>query len=477
MESNWTPAPDARVSGFRPVSSRCPKRAIAWPGWASLWLLSGLALAVLEGAVRKWGLGGAHGLGSYAVYFSKDLMFAALVCLPASRGASRATRQFGSWLGWGAGLVITGAALSSLVTVNPVGALLTLRSAIVLPLLAWWAASRVSRAALRRVLWSLVAFAILNCSLGMVQNKLPPGHPLNRYAAESLEIVAEGSGVRATGTFAYITGLGVMGSVGIWTGLALLSIGRKRWEQIAGLAGIAAGFGCGLASISRGPVLTGAGMVVGWIFLGRPRGRVLLGLITALLLAAGTGVVIGAWPAVEGLWQGVEERQEHATDTLRERIFGHASEVISALRQAPLGRGFGTEQMGGSFYATGEMNFKEYEGQFPRMVMETGAAGLAGFVLVCAGALIALDRARRAAGAVKGRGERRSGRRGKVAIGSEGDWGGVLAATEFLLLSLFCGNVLYNHTASAFAWMIFAAVLGASTSQERESPSMFFPAL
>ena len=84
------------------------------------------------------------------------------------------------------------------------------------------------------------------------------------------------------------------------------------------------------------------------------------------------------------------------------------------------------------------MAFTNFESQMPRVVMESGFLGLAGMLIVCAGALVALQNARLRASPAES---------------------SLLLATQLLLLPMFYSNVIFNHTASAFVWVIFAIVL------------------
>ena len=118
-----------------------------------------------------------------------------------------------------------------------------------------------------------------------------------------------------------------------------------------------------------------------------------------------------------------------------------------ALEMAPLGNGLGTEQIGRFHYSQGQLAETTFESQLPRVVLETGVFGLAGFLVICAGAILALQAAK---SYTTTRGEKPA-----------------LLATQLFLLSMFASNVVFNHTASAFVWMIFAAVMGASSPTPR----------
>lgn len=73
--------------------------------------------------------------------------------------------------------------------------------------------------------------------------------------------------------------------------------------------------------------------------------------------------------------------------------------------------------------------------------MEIGIVGLVGFLLIYGGAILVLERARRKA--------------------PEAAMADALLATELLLCALFYVNVVFNHTASSFAWSFFVAALAA----------------
>ena len=422
------------------VTERLPARQRT-----ALYLFSAaLAAAVLEGAARKWGVGSETGLGSYLFYFSKDIAFGALLLLSPRAGESAVAERFRSWLVPGCALVLAGALLSTWAgRMNFVGAMLSLRALVVLPVIAWLAVRRLAGLPLRYAAMLLGGLTILNYLLSTVQNQLPPDHILNRYVVSEAAVVAEQSGVRATGTFSYISGLSIMSSVGVWAGLVLLSVTRSKPMTIFGGVTLLAGFGCGLASISRAPVIVAGLMVAGWLLLSQSARSRVLSSAGVLGVAVGALLLTGQGSQLKRLWSGVAARHETASDTVHERAFGQFRELWEAAKTAPLGRGFGTEQVGGNYAVSGTMGFTNYESQFPRIVMESGILGFAGFSVVCAGALVSLRHARQAARSA-----------------AQQD---ALLATQLVLLTLFYTNVVFNHTASAFAWMLFAAVLAAAS--------------
>jgi hypothetical protein len=447
MEQALPTLPPTRLQALRALKAAQIRKFSGYKAWTIL--LLALALTVLEGAIRKWVIGSEANRLTYVAYFSKDILFAALLLFPARANPSRSLIVFSGWVLPGCFLLITGAFFSANREFNLVGACLTLRASVLLPLLAMVAVRRLVDLPFRGVVWLLTGLAILNCWLGIMQNRLPADHILNRYAAETTNIVAVESGVRATGTFAYITGLGLISSVGIWAGMVLLSIARNRWDRAAGLAAILGGFGCGLASVSRGPVVTGAIMMGIWLIFPRAGFSVLSRSLAVALVVIALCFSFGLSPIFSRLWGGVQQRHDAHEDTFEDRAFGQVQEGALALKTAPMGKGLGTEQVGGNYYSGGEMTFGTFEYQLPRLVLETGIFGLIGFLCVCSGALLALHAARTDA-QTKGM---------KAAI----------LATQLLLLPMLYTNVVFNHTASAFAWIIFAAMLAASV--ERKFPT------
>lgn len=423
--------------------------------WAWWLLLLALGSTVFEGAIRKWLIPDSDPGLKYFIYCSKDIIFAAMMFLPRARAPkTKALLEFRRWLIPGVLILGIGACLSAFRDVNAVGALLSLRAAVFLPLMAFYVASRVGSVPLRRLACVICALTAFNFALSVVQNSLPANDMLNRYATGSLDIAVLKSGVRATGTFSYIAGLGIFSTVGIWAGMVLISFGGSTWYRIAGWLTIAFGFGCGLTSVSRGPIVIGAVMLLVWLptYFGKVPG--LLRNLLAAALFLGLVVTFELPSMLEGLGEGLLQRHETSNDTLQGRALGQLEESVVAVGMAPLGNGLGTEQVAGNYFRSGAMRFTTFESQLPRIVMETGLLGLIGFLIICAGAIWSLQIAKRYA---PSQGERTA-----------------LLATQLLLLPIFYTNVIFNHTASALMWMIFAAVMAAGKKalyDHRRSPS------
>jgi len=429
-------------------------RSTYWRSQRIPWLivLLALTLTIVDGAIRKWVIGSSFQLWSYAVYFSKDFAFALLLLCPARHKASAALRTFRHWLVPGAFLLLCGALASSTETVSVAGAILTLRGALLLPLMAFLIVPRLPANGLPATLVLITAFSIANVFLGIYQNHLPVGHELNRYAAELAQVTSTESGVRATGTFSYITGMGIFSVVGVWAGMVHLSLAQSNRQRLLGWITLVGALGCGLTSVSRWSVIVDLAMFLVWLFFsGSSFGKnVRIALSGAVLLALTiyTGVAVIFFD----LQRGMALRFETAGDPLGERAFGQLAEALRALEMAPLGNGLGTEQIGRVVHITNSLSdFANFESQLPRLVMETGALGLAGFLLVFFGAVMALEVAKRSA----------NYRSDKA----------MLLATQLFLVPTAYTNIVFNHIASAFVWMIFTVVMASAAGGEKQDAS------
>ena len=406
---------------------------------ARLILYFALTLAVLEGGLRKWVIGSETSPWSYVAYFSKDILFAGLLLLPRRLGTTPALERFRRSLLLGGGMICIGAAVACSRGFNFVGGGLTLRATVFLPLIAYWAVPRLAGLRLLSLATLLAVLTCLNCGLGIVQNHLPVDDVLNRYAASEAEVSALESGVRATGTFSYITGLALLSSIGIWAGIVLLSCGPARWWEAAAVASILAGIACGLASVSRGPLIIGGLLLASWACF-TPCGRIgVVRMGWALGVAGAAAAAVGLVSSAQQMATAVADRHEQGEDSFQQRVFGQLSQTAAATSLAPLGQGLGTEQVAANYSVTGMMKFTTFEEQMPRLILETGVLGGLGFLIICTGAITSLQAVKR--------------------IITDLTLRAVLLATQLLLACMFYTNVAFNHTASAFAWMIFAAVM------------------
>jgi len=420
---------------------------------AEFLLLLSLTLAVLEGAARKWLFAESPMIG-YALYFSKDVVFGLLIFLCPAGETTLATTVFQKFVFAGAALTLCGATIAAQFDLNWIGAVLTLRATILLPIMAVLAAPRLAHVSVKRAGVLFAFWTVVNFALGAVQYSLPSDHILNTYADSSLAVVAIGDNVRATGTFSYISGLGVISVFGIWAAMVLLSSSHRLGFVVGGLSALS-GVGCGLVSISRGPVAIGILVVALWLFFsGVLRNKSVQGFVVACALGA-LLIISGFGESLQHYTNTILNRHDEAQESekLADRTIKPLFTVLDVAGVAPLGNGLGTEQVAGVWATTGTANYGHYEDPWPRLVLETGVLGVLGFIITCVGAIFALWTATKTSCCLARR--------------------GVTIATLFTAASFFLTNVIYNHIASGMLWPLIALVLGTTvcscgTSNPRE---------
>ena len=401
---------------------------------------------VMEGALRKW-VFQSEPIFRYLAYFSKDILFGLLVITTWPRASISGSNSLKTFLTFGILLAAGGSLLSSFTEINWVGAVLSARSLFLLPLLAYLALSRLGGIKLEGVALVIGALTVANALLGIKQYYSSPDAFINHYATDAFEGADMFQGnVRAAGTFSYITGYANMATVGAWAGLSLLCLAAGRTKYVlAGWAVYLAALLCALVSISRAAVLIVMASFVVFVLSGRHGLVNLLKAGAALTLIFLIGYSSNLGSKVTDLSDKVLARHELAGDTFGERTMDPITEIGAAFETAPIGGGFGTEQVGGVYAETGLMKFRHFENQFPRIIIETGILGLAGFFVTCIGALATLFYARNNC---LTEGLRR-----------------VCVLSMFLIGSLFFLNVVFNHTASFFAWSIFAVTIAATSAR------------
>ena len=411
-----------------------------------VWLTLALMFNVLEGAVRKWVPGFSGGAGRGVAYFSKDILFLFAVGCVLVGPIARPRPALVASISWGAlalGLIAAGGTLSFFFGFNPVGTVLSVRAMIILPCAAFLFASHREKFPLMGFAIVAAGLAMLNAPLSLLQSGLPNDHILNKYAEGEAIVVEVASGVRATGTFAYITGLGIASALGVWGGIVIISLSQNKKQQTFGALAILAGFGCAFASISRGTFVVAGTMLVLWALRARKARRMLLQ--SSLLACVALAVAMLVVPSISNRFvkvaDGTIDRFESAGDNNMTRTFGQWEEMHNAVTAHPLGTGLGTEQVGGNFAAKGKAGFTTYETQLPRIVAEFGLIGLLGFFALAFAAFYSLQRTRQP---------------------SKPRWNMVVTATQLFVMGQLYVGVVYNHSASAAVWIVMAGVLAAA---------------
>jgi hypothetical protein len=414
---------------------------------AEIILYLSIVACIIEGAFRKWVFQG-EAIYRYFCYFSKDILLGLLVITTWPRASIKGSDSLRKYLTSGILLIVLGGILSSFAGFNSVGAVLTTRALFLLPVLAYLALPRLGGIKLERVALLIGVFTLANAVLGVKQYYSPADAIINRYTIDSFQL-AQGFGgnIRAAGTFSYITGYGIMACVGAWAGLSFLCLaaGRIRY-MVAGGAIYLTALLCALVSISRSMVLIVTGLFMVFVLSAGRQGLANLFKATAgLAMLFLVGYAFDLNSKVTAVADKFVERMNTVSDTFEGRTLDPITEIGEAFEMAPIGQGFGTEQVAGVYAETGVMDFRSFEGQFARVVLETGILGLAGFVVTCIGALGALFYARNDC---LTEGHRR-----------------ICILSMFLIGSLFFTNVVFNHIASYFAWTIFAVTIAATSAR------------
>jgi hypothetical protein len=413
------------------------------PGFGGKWILIALLLTIFEGAIRKWFIPGTPAI-RYAVYFSKDIAF---VCAAvAGMAYARQSRKLISTL---CAVSLVGLLVPTLVNLSNtpgVGALLSLRAYLVLPLCAFVAA--YSLRSLRDVDWivSLVGVsAIVVAAIGIRQFSLPATDILNTYegAGEGVHIITEYGHVRATGTFSFMTGMGIMAGVGAWAGVYLFLTGRGVLQRVFAVAVLFAGLSCGLVSMVRGGIILYVLTVLGGVVLFR---QVKESLYLLVVVLAGFWLTSGGSTGEEsvdpGLGGAVARRFENA-DTPVERLGYVLMNLRLGLTTEPLGVGLGRGQIGGNFAESGGRSAgRGYESELGRIGFEVGILGFFGVVIWRVAAIVYMT---------------------KLLFISQDTRARALLAASVPLFSLLSLNYMaFNHTGSSFGWAIVALAIGAA---------------
>ncbi len=409
---------------------------------AEQWLLLVFLCGILEGASRKWFLPEDPVEISYLVYLSKDIALAGLCVACPAQTPGPLTKGFARFLGPGLLFLAAGGILSALIAVDWAGAFLTVRSLVVLPLLAYLAASRLYQVDATRIAGRIACLTLIPAGLGLVQFELPPDHVLNRYiGAESADAVITDLGrVRATGTFSFISGMASMSLLGAWAGLFLQSTaGSRRHLYWLGLAGILAGLVCAAAAVSRSGAVLAIGLLLGGFLFSNFKSRLLVLLLIIPVVLVRVGSEDDGLSDPPAALATVVFQRHAQSDSIFDRATGHFEQLSTALRETPLGNGFGIGQAGGAYVSTGRHQLRVHEGELARIVTETGFLGVLGVLTIRLGVVLTLFSGWKYL---------------PVSAERTGVFISALAVLFFLVR-----NTAFDHVASGFAWPLVALTL------------------
>jgi hypothetical protein len=405
-----------------------------------------MLLTIFEGAFRKWAFA-SNPMLRYATYFSKDVLFV----YAAYVGLRHRSFFDMSWLAACAALIVLPSVGSTLMSLNPVGVLLSLRAYLIIPACAYLAASLVKDFRdIERCALLVAGSAIFVAILSTYQYSLPPSHFLNRYdsSTEDSHIVAVIGHVRATGTFAFISGMSMLAGCAAWAGtfLALPLSGRPFWVRLVGLAAIVAGFGCcTTAMIRSGLLFWGVTLIGGCLLYFRPKqiaAVVIALLLVSPFLSGGEEDVNGDTPRrSDSLTSGLVHRIENG-DSVVERGTYMFNNFYWGMTRHPLGEGLGSGQPGGAHAAGKETQGLGYESEWGRIAFEVGPIGLTAVLLIRFATF------------------RRCWHQFTRAADEQTRLVLATGLPFFGIMSL--GWMAFNHTGNSFAWTVIALSLGAA---------------
>lgn len=354
---------------------------------AALFLLAAsLACCVFEGAARKWWLGGDTSTASRLAYLSKDIVMACFLLLGRGR-PNRLTSRSTSLMALGLALLALGTIMTASLGVEPVGAVLTIRTFFVLPVAAFVAGKLLPPDALRKFALWIALLSLPMAPLATLQFFSPSGSLLNRYSTMEAKEDATTSGVservRATGTFSYISGLSEFSMLAAWAGIFTFTSAKTRTIRWLGYGGLAAAGCCAFATVSRTPVLVVLGLVAVWAIAGGKFGR-------KAQMALAMGITGFAAVYLSGAWQSAEEvigtvyLRHERSDTVASRFWYHYILPLNAIVESPMGEGLGSQQASVTNDQIGRRGLKEtYEGPVGRTILELGLVGFAGLLATC----------------------------------------------------------------------------------------------
>lgn len=401
---------------------------------------------VFEGAARKWGVGDASIAGRLA-YLSKDIVMALFLIAGAGR-SSPLTNAAQPYVVVGLFLVGLGSAISAASGIEPVGAVLTIRTFFILPLAAWSAARLLPSDALRRFALWVVILALPISVLGIRQFYSPSSSVINRYTTVGEYVATSGVSqrVRATGTFSYISGFGEFATVAVWAAIVTLTLARTQRERLLGAAGLVAAFACAFVTVSRSVALTAVGLVAVWAFAGGKYGRKAQAALTVALVLFAIVIFTEQWNAAGEIATTVYTRHVTGRDTFAHRFWYNFIHPLDAIGNSPIGEGLGSQQVTKSLSENARRERAMFESAWGRVIMEIGVLGLIGFLMTLCLVLAPLSRAYRST--------------------SRGEAATILAVTLAALSARALMGFQFNHVAAYFYWAMAAAALALANRPE-----------
>jgi hypothetical protein len=234
----------------------------------------------------------------------------------------------------------------------------------------------------KRLGWWVVVGLIPMCVLLAIQFNAAPDAPINRTAGlgETMQITAGGGKIRPPGTFSFVSGVIFYAALSASFLLyAALTRGVYRnWLLYgAGLALVVTIGVSGSRSVLLAVLVVLSSLVAIIIF--RPNainqfGRNLLIVVVVMLVAVRLPIFKeGVQILSDRFTAGAEEAETTIAGGLLERTFSGFSEGLLLVSRAPIGGyGLGIGTNGGAKFLTGRFMFLLTEGEWGRVVLESG---------------------------------------------------------------------------------------------------------
>jgi hypothetical protein len=413
----------------------------------------GFAVCLLEGAGRKWLVNNPSFSVQAIFYFAKDFVFvaAALAALssPARSSQIQGLKQSLTM----AAVMIFLAAMVNFENLSPVGAVVSVRNALLLPWLALIIAPALRSQRDIDFLLKTIGFGAVGVAiLGGLQFYLPGGHVLNKQVHLDHGLAMHGSRIRASGTFAFLSGMTDLAMLGSWAGTCLLL--RNPRQLLLGGLFVVAGLTCTSAAVSRAGIL---GVMVILIF-------------SSLLLPTGRREVIGLlllfFLAGMYLAQDIGDQDEFglASSTFVRftsggdpsgRLLSILHDPWVAIQEVPAGVGLGVGQSASAMMKVPLPVTVRLESELGRVVLEIGIVGLLAVIVFRISVL-------------------------RTLWTSGGGFFDSAQSTVFVPLRMasfvavgtfFAGMTYINHVGATFAWLIVMIALGTCEIEARSMRS------
>ncbi len=253
------------------------------------------------------------------------------------------TRYARYFLGLPLVLTVLGCLIGAFSEISILGAVMTFRALIAIPI----GACLLGRIVDQRLLWPAiytVAFGVMvNAPLAIVQYYSPADSLINCYVGginEGIATTGFNDSVRATGTFSYISGLGTGGIVGVAIGIVALNSPNNMFRRVLGFMMIIGGMIMALATVSRGPT------IVCFFLIGVAayRTRALLPLIIFGVIPLMVALLaFEDWNEQLELLTSVFVRNQGA-DSFLDRVTRPFFDMVECLQLYPFGEGLGIGQ-------------------------------------------------------------------------------------------------------------------------------------